>query len=56
MVSLTATYDRPPEILIVEGEIILRDLHGDACYTLSAARLLSERLAAVVKEAEKPSR
>lgn len=55
MVSLTATYDTSPEILLVEGEVILRSPFGEACYTLEAARDLAERLAKVIAEAEAPS-
>nr|WP_314435057.1 hypothetical protein [uncultured Brevundimonas sp.] len=55
MVPLTATYDVSPEILLVEGEIILRSPNGDACYTLQAARDLAERLANVIAEAEAAS-
>ena len=38
------TYQDPPEVLLVEGEVILRSPHNEACYTVEAARRLIDRL------------
>ena len=43
-------YRSPPEVLLVENEVILRSPHNEACYTVEAARLLIQRLRAVVGE------
>jgi len=44
------TYPDPPEVLLVEGEVILRSPHNEACYTVEAARRLIDRLNRVLGE------
>jgi hypothetical protein len=41
MKPVTATYHEPPEVLWVEGEIILRGPHREDCYTVDAAARLA---------------
>ncbi|MGA0544110.1 hypothetical protein ACO2Q1_02420 [Brevundimonas sp. VNH65] len=54
MVSLTATYDSPPEILVVDDEIILRTPRGDTVYSRWAAQELAAALNAALARLPSP--
>ena len=45
-------YQEPPEVLLVDGEVILRSPHNEACYTVEAARRLIDRLNQVLGKAD----
>lgn len=56
MKPVTATYREPPELLWVDGEIILRGPHRDDCYTAeAAARLALDIQALIARQGSDPA-